>query len=451
MEASNSHQPIFALLELARQARQAGEESELHFIAVNDSHRLAPYRQGLLWIAERGVSALSGVVQMEANVPYVQWAQRVCATLHGDQDQRQARTVSSADLQPAESDAWAEWLPAYGLWLPLQDSAGGLFLARDTPWEQHEIALLAEWTSIWSHAWLAKRAPHRWSWRTAQKALLRQLANQDGLPWWRQTRIKWLAISVTVLLFPVRLTVLAPGELVPVDPAVIRAPMDGVVASFAIQPNASVKTGQLLFSYDQATLLSKLDVARQALSTAETEYRQAAQLAVSDPKYKAQLATLTGKIEERRTEADYLQNYLDRSSVVAPRDGIALFDDTSEWLGKPVVTGERIMRIAAPDDLEVEAWVAVGDAIPLDTGAPVTLHLNASPMFPVSALLRYMAFDAVQRPDGSYAYRVRARLDGTSAHRVGLKGTAKLRGSWAPLCYWVMRRPLAAIRQFIGW
>jgi hypothetical protein len=64
--------------------------------------------------------------------------------------------------------------------------------------------------------------------------------------------------------------------------------------------------------------------------------------------------------------------------------------------------------------------------------------------------VRYVAHDAVPRPDGSYAYRVRARLDGRADQRVGLKGTAKLSGGWVPLAYWMLRRPLATIRQHIG-
>jgi multidrug resistance efflux pump len=227
--------------------------------------------------------------------------------------------------------------------------------------------------------------------------------------------------------------------------------LEGVVGNFLVKPNEVVKAGQALFNFDDAPLKSRLEVARQALTGAEAEYRQAAQLAVSEAKYKGQLALLTGKVEERRAEADYLQGQLERSHVVAPHEGIALFDDPSEWIGKPVSTGERIMRIAAPDDVEVEAWLAVGDAIPLQSGAPVSLYLNASPLFSVSAQVRYVAFDAVQRPDGSYAYRVRASLDSKTDHRVGLKGTAKLSGRWVPLGYWIGRRPLAAVRQMVGW
>ena len=72
-------------------------------------------------------------------------------------------------------------------------------------------------------------------------------------------------------------------------------------------------------------------------------------------------------------------------------------------------------------------------------------------MSPVSATLRYMAHEAVQRPDGSYAYRVRATLEGKTSHRVGLKGTTKLHGGWVPLSYWVLRRPVATLRAYLGW
>lgn len=447
-----SPQPLAVLLELARRARGASSSAELSFMAVNDSHQLAPYRQAALWLAGHGLVALSGVVQLEANAPYAQWLQRVCRFLHAADGA--PRALTSGDLPDAEGDEWVEWLPAYGLWLPLlgkQGPAGGMLLARDTPWQPHEIALLAEWIDLWHHAWQALQTPHRWSWRSLPQALRRQFTATRGKPWWKQRRNHWIAAAAIVLLFPVRLTVLAPGELVPADPAVIRAPLDGVVASFAVKPNQPVRANQLLFSFDPSVLAGRLEVARQSLATAEAEYRQSAQLAVSDAKYKGQLALLTGKIEERRAEADYLQGQLERAGVTAPRDGIALFDDPSEWLGKPVVTGERIMRIAQPNDMEVEAWLAVGDAIPIQEGSALSLYLNATPLFPVAATVRYMAHDAVQRADGSYAYRVRARLDGGTDHRVGLKGTAKLRAGWVPLCYWMLRRPLAAIRQFIGW
>jgi hypothetical protein len=271
-----------------------------------------------------------------------------------------------------------------------------------------------------------------------------------GTPWWRHKRLGWLLGLLVVLVLPVRLSVLAPGELVPANPAVIRAPLDGVVGSFAVKPNQLVQRGQPLFALDDVTLSSKLEVATQAQTGAEAEYRQAAQLAVTDGKIKGRLALLTGKLEERRAETDYLRGQRERAHVVAPQDGIALFDDPAEWIGKPVVTGERILRLATPGDVEIEVWLPLADAIPLAAGTDVQLYLNASPLSPVAARLRYMAHDAVQRPDGTYAYRVRATLSGSTTHRIGLKGSAKLSGERVALVYWILRRPLAALRQSVG-
>jgi hypothetical protein len=61
-----------------------------------------------------------------------------------------------------------------------------------------------------------------------------------------------------------------------------------------------------------------------------------------------------------------------------------------------------------------------------------------------------MSHRATPRPDGSYAYRVRAQLNVAAGQRIGLKGTAKLAGERVPLIYWMLRRPLASIRQFIA-
>jgi multidrug efflux pump subunit AcrA (membrane-fusion protein) len=269
--------------------------------------------------------------------------------------------------------------------------------------------------------------------------------------WWKQRRVQIAGGLLAALLWPVHLTVLAPGELVPAHPLVIRAPLDGVIDVFHVQPNQQVNADQPLFSFDEIVIQSRLDVAMQALATAETDYRQTSQLALSDSKSKTQLALLVGKVEERRSEIDYLQEQLARARVLAPQAGVVLMDDPSEWIGKPVATGERILRLAALDDVEVEAWLPIADAIRLSPGDDVSLYLSASPLSPVSATLRYMAHDAVQRPDGSFAYRVRATLSSPTSHRVGLKGTAKLHGGWVPLSYWVLRRPWATLRATLGW
>jgi multidrug resistance efflux pump len=462
---------LVTLLNLARRARHAREASELAFMLVNESHVLAPYRQAALWLHDEGVRALSGVSAPEHNAPFVQWLKRVAHHVH-TKVQQGPLSFTAADLPIELGDSWSEWWPAHAVLIPLraaQVEIGALFLTRDAPWSEVEFALLSEWVDSWLQAWQLKHGTtahgsfaawltavsNKQTWHRAPASLLAALAprrlKQTLFDLWRVRWRRYTALACVVLLLPVRLTVLASGELVPANPAVIRAPLDGVVDQVLVQPNQRVHAGEQLFTLDRTTLESRLGVATQAFATSQAEYRQQAQLAVFDVKSKAQLATLQGTIAERQADVDYLQEQLTRAVVTAPRDGIVLFDDPSEWVGRPVSTGERMASIGEEHDVEVEAWLAPGDLISLQAAAPVTLYLNTAPLSPVKAQVKYVQYEATQRPDGSLAYRLRATLDKDQPpQRVGLKGTAKVAGERVPLVYWILRRPLAITRQFIG-
>lgn len=449
--------PLLILLDLCHRARAAAGVEELAFLVVNDTKLLSSYRQAALCFEGSGIRALSGVLQPEANAPYAQWLVRLQKFLLSTVESGQARRLVASELPDDLAKEWSEWFPAYALWLPLEadvrykgSERGGILLAGDKLWGDDEVAILMEWVDAWKHAWLAYFRPPVWSPKRWWEQIKNGLRDTSERKWWQRRSIQITLAFVVVLFFPVRLTVLAPGELVPASPAVIRAPLDGVIGQFHVQPNDVVKAGQILFSFDEAPIASRLEVARQSLATAETEYRQLAQMALSDPKSKPQIAMLLGKIGERRAEAEFLEGQFQRSRVVAPQDGVAIFDEPSEWIGKPVQTGERVMRVAQPHEVEIEAWVGIGDAIPLEQGATVSLYLAASPFSAVTGKLRYLNHDALPRPDGSYAYRVRASLISETSHRVGLKGTAKLHGDRVPFVYWVLRRPIASIRQFLA-
>jgi multidrug efflux pump subunit AcrA (membrane-fusion protein) len=490
--------PVSALLHLARRARHAASATELGFIIVNETFALTRYRQAALWSVHTGVMALSGVVTPEANAPFVHWLDRVASKL----SQRQLSKATLIDaqlLQPADAAEWDEWLPAHAVWLPLTSGAatnktcattGGILLARDEPWHAGEMSLLSEWVDTWNHAWQAfqQRKPAtsgllrwlqrprvsepkpplrtRWraSWQPLRAALLHPASWPDGLHrlgsgllmWirgiWHSPMQRYGVLALLCALLPVRLSVLVPGELVPMQPAAVRAPQEGIVDRFFVTPNQKVQQGEPLFQLDLTALTSKLDVARQEQATAEAEYRQAAQQAVFDPRSKSQLAALQGRIAEHATEVEYLQAQLTRAQITAPRAGVVLMDDPTEWIGRPVAVGERVLTIADEHDVEIEAWLAPFDAIELARDATVTLYLNATPLHPVRARLRYVAHEAIARPDGTFAYRLRATItpdDGKP--RIGLKGTARVSGGYVPLIYWVARRPLAAVRPWIGW
>lgn len=450
---------IQILWDLARRARHAVSDRELGFILVNDTVSLVPYRQAALWLSHEGTWCLSGVVQVDANVPHVQWLNSVAHHLlqhsaEAKTDSHPVKTFTAQDLPDHLAKEWSHWWPAHAVWLGSpsgKDPVGALILVREETYSPDELNLLAEWADIGWHAFAACHRPKMQRVRGWLDKLRQILAWTPGQVWWRQRRLQVSLILAVILLFPVRLTVLAPGELVPAHPVVVRAPLDGVIDMFHVQPNQQVEADQALFNFDEMVIQSRLEVAQQALSTAETDYRQTSQMALSDARAKSQIGILMGKVEERRAEAEYLQEQLTRARVLASQSGVILMDDPSELIGKPVGTGERILRIATLDDIEVEAWIPLADAIELSVGDEVTLYLSANPLSPVSASLRYMSYDAVVRSDGSFAYRIRAKLEDKTKHRVGLKGTARVNGSWVPLVYWVLRRPWATVRGYLGW
>lgn len=261
-------------------------------------------------------------------------------------------------------------------------------------------------------------------------------------------RIKWIVI--VIFLFPVRLSVLVPGELVAANPSVLRSPVDGVIGQIFVQPNQAVKEGDPLFNLDLTTLENKLRIAQQELGIASAEFRSSSIQSLSDAKSRSQLSPQEGRIAEKRLEVEYLQDMLARSQLLAPKDGIVIFDDPSEWIGKPVIAGEKVMIVVADKQVEIEAWLPMNDAIELPSKSPVTLYLNATPLSPVNGKLKYAGHEILKRPDGSYAYRVRAVVDDSDPPRAGLKGTAKVNGPYVPVYYWLLRKPLGYMRQFLG-
>lgn len=434
-----SDNPLITLLGLEEHARKAANSTELGFVMVNDSRALAFYRQAALFIDGEGLKAVSGVAGIEAGAPITLWLERVFRRLAGED----VRQVGPNDIDGPDGAEWSEWLPPHALLLPLKDRddkrLGTLLLARDEEWGEQDVALLTRAADFYGYAWSVL---HRPSPVTEWKQKIRSVPRY---------RLKLAAGIVLVLLFPVRLSVLAPSEVVAHDPAVIRSPMDGVIERVLVRPNQQVAEGDVLFELDRTTLAGKLEVAKKALSTAQAELDQATQQAFFDPKAKGSLAVIRARIEERGAEAAQLDDLMARSQVKAPRAGVAVLDDPAEWQGRPVNVGEKVLAVASPDDVEVEAWLAPADVIELEKGGPVSLFLNADPLSPVSAKLLYVTYEAIPQPDGTLGHRVRAeQAKGEAGPRLGLKGTARLDGHRVALIYWLARRPLAVVRNVVG-
>jgi hypothetical protein len=121
-------------------------------------------------------------------------------------------------------------------------------------------------------------------------------------------------------------------------------------------------------------------------------------------------------------------------------------------LGRPVVTGERILEIADPASIELRIDVPISDALTVRNDAPVKAFFDADPLNARGGLVRHADYQARLIAGDVMAYRVLASLD-TSAQdppRLGARGTAQLYGERVPLLFYLFRRPIAAVRQRIG-
>ena len=65
--------------------------------------------------------------------------------------------------------------------------------------------------------------------------------------------------------------------MVPLDPTVVRSPVDGIVGHMAVEPFQSVALGDTLVVFEQLRIDNQIQVARENLSSAEEALRQARQ------------------------------------------------------------------------------------------------------------------------------------------------------------------------------
>jgi hypothetical protein len=450
--AGDGASPWQALAHLVASAQAARSVPEIGFIAANQTWQLMPFRQAVLWrISARGVPKLqtvSALARLAEDSPNTVWLRRLGGFLHrrflagGDQPAFLARS----DLPPELGQDWDEFMPALAYVLPVPAPRSGrrlgiLALALEAAPTDLQQELIQRAVAACGHSWEALAPP----------------ATGTGGP--RRRRIAaWLlaACAGLALLVPVRLSVLAPAEVIALDAMTVAAPMDGVVQQFAVQPNQAVARDALLFTLDDTTLRNRREVARRQLQVARADALAAAQRAFASEPGRGELAALNGRVAERQAELDWLDEQVGRVQVRAPAAGVVIFGDVNDWIGKPLVTGERVALLGDPDSAGVMIWLAVADAIDIEPGAEVRLFLQVAPLEPLKATLSQTSYQSTLSPEGISSYRLRARFEGLTEEqrqtaRIGLRGTAKLYGEKAMLGYYLFRRPLAALREWVGW
>ncbi len=428
---------LVAVLSLQRRVRLAAK-GEVLFSIVNETAQAFPYRQAAVWQKGRVVAA-SGAERAEKGAPYLRWLGRVVGHLAP----LAARTVEptpgvvearAGDLPEALRGEWAEWLPSHAMVGDL-GSNRALLVARDTgfqPWEREAFSALCG------------------SYGQSLDAQFRMDVRRH-LPGIRPSLL-WASALVGLCVLgalPIAETALAPAEAVAEAPSFVRSPHQGVVARVLVSPNQEVRAGQPVAELDAAQASAQVEVSSRTLEAARAELLQATQEALSDPRARARLPVLRARVDEAAADLEWQRTRLDRSTLTAPSDGVAVFDDPSSLTGKPVETGERIMLVAPPRTRRIEVHLPLGDALLGTLGNGVQFFPDADPLQPIGGRIDFAAHAAVAQPDGTMAYPLRFTAEGADT-RLGARGTAKVTGGQRPLILWILRKPIAAVRQWMA-
>jgi Biotin-lipoyl like len=436
---------VVVLLRVEGEARAARSINELALLIANETRKLTRSQQvfvlGNAAVGGLQVEAASSMTVVDRQIPLVQWIERTVGRAASDVGLTVTREFTLQSYGDATDPLTSSYPFREALWFPLCDKAGALFagvlLLRAVPWTSAETVLVQRLSVTFAHAWY---------WVATSKSVRPKLQVS------RNRAIVIALVSCLVCLFPVSMTTLAPFEIGAREPSVVTAPIDGVIQDIPVAPNSVVAIGDVLVRFSDTVLRNRLEVAERELQVADARIKKNMLLAMTDIRGRHELALARSELTVKTAERDYARDLLGRTQITATRSGIAIFGDKRDLLGKPISTGERMMEIADPTQVEIRIDVPVADSIILSDDKRAKIFLDSDPLRPREATIVHGDYQAKMREGGSVAFRVVARFAGSTGEppRLGIRGTAQLYGDRVPFVYYLMRRPLAVVRQWTG-
>lgn len=454
-------EPAAILLALEAEIRAQASRVELIYHLVNESRRLLEFGQAIVFDADpRRPRALgiSGVATVDRHQPVVRSLERLAARC-AREDDGPVLAMGRKALQRLAPEAVRELPFSRGLWLPLREPGqpvrGRLLLLASLPWSEAQQRLAQRLATTYAHAWrtLEPRRP----------LLSRWFAD-------RRMRFALAGLLALACVLPVPVSSLAPVEVTATDPFVVAAPLAGVVAEMLVAPNVAVSPGQPLLRFEDTRLRNELALGERRLRVANARLAATTQAAIDSAEASREVAVQRAERDLAQAQYDYARDLLAQSVVQAPVAGVVLYSDPRDWQGRPVETGQQILRIADPRRTEFTIQLPVQDSVLSRPGADVRVYLDGDPLHPVAARLVRASYHAERTELGSFAYRLTARRPGQETEgeaaqaaaqaietdradrlRIGMRGTAQVYGDQVPLIYALLRRPISALRQAVGW
>jgi hypothetical protein len=439
---------LSTILEIEHQFRSAKNQKELGYLIVNQSRALLPYDRAVLLTKDNKryrVDAISDISAVDKNSTYTHWVESVSTTL----SKVAKDSVYIANLKRDLSDIELRQLKDYqsvhiayiNLSIKKDDTTieSALMIFRDSAYSKDEELILKHIAHSYSYYIYASR-------KCTLSSKIKDINKNNKA-------LKYILVAIFLAMFiPINMSVLAPAQIEPKEPHIVTSPISGVIEKVTVKPNQSIKQKQLLLKLDTTDNQNRYFVAKESLSVAKAALYAAKQNSFYDRDAKKKIATLDTEVKLKQSELKYAKDILQKSFVYANIDGIAIINNPSQWIGKPVSTGEKIFVIADKSRVEVSIMLPVSDAIFLEKGAKVKIFLDNEPLKSYNATLTHISYQPQLTEQNIVAYKITANLDYKSnLPTIGLRGTAKIYSQDVTLFFYLFRKPITALRTFVGW
>lgn len=451
-------QGLIRLISFFKQIRHQETLEKLGFFFVNDLFNIIPFRQNILWLSNgKSVDLLSasGQVNIEKNGPLAQCVhgavQRFLnkCELIKDAERREGflqndsyvyiHEFSDEERSEISQGGFEEFITPYMyhvIFINDCGTIGGLWLARDKALGEIERAILEDAGDA-----------------LADKLLFYQKGRRQFLGFTKPRKMTLLlALAFLVFcLWPVRFSVTAAAEIVAEDLTVVTIPVNGLIEDIRVKPNAYVKKGDVLFSLEKTRIQNQYALRQQAFETAQRQLAKTEREVFSDPSKTPELNVLKEEVKLKRLELSYARDILDVSDAKASRDGVVLFSDKNDFLGKPVNAGDTVMTLADPKHIELLVRIPADAMIELKRDVPVQFFLNTEPLKSHKAYLTNISYLPTSDASGLLTYKARATIENIQdIEKIGLTGTAKVYGGRTFMILNLLRRPFIALRRLSG-
>ncbi|MFV8783974.1 efflux RND transporter periplasmic adaptor subunit [Microbulbifer sp. SA54] len=423
-------------LALEKKLRSASSELQVAQVATSDSQQLLQF-DSCVFFSGRHLKPLaaSNVTSIDATSSEIQNWRRLLSE-HFDSACHKAPLQLELSLSGNEENA-AKIERKFLVLQPLGKNGGEgcLALLRGRGFSNQECEVLRELGAAVTQALLAVRGARQFSLRR----------------WCRRRPLIVTAIITAICLIPVRQSVLAPATLAAIEPRIVSALTDGVVREIHIPPNASVQRDQLLFTLEDAEVTAEIDRVQQEIALFQERLRMTRQYNFQQASAGHKLAQAETDLAIRNLDLDYQKTLLDKTWVKAPATGVAIYTDPAEWIGRRIQAGEKVMEIVQPEARQIQIDLPTLDAITLPENARTVFYATSDPLAPIEGHLAYHSLLTTEGENLPASYRLLATIQRDQPQiRINTRGHARIYGARVPLIYYLLRRPLASARRWIG-